>query len=211
MTIKVRAGPIAPLAQTGMRRRGGVCAGRDSEWDRCRAFSHSQAVRCRFTGQCLWGLAPPPLRNENLAAAGLTPARLGPVEAEGQCGAGACGTVDCCHERESQTHLWEAPAGGTSRHCHRGATRPQLTIERALPGPAGGQARFRMLGSAFEPTAIHKPATADCGRIGCAGRVGGSAGSRGEDVLCCAGVEHSPGRGGQRADRRVQRTSWRAP
>ena len=36
-----------------VRRRGGVCAGRDSEWDRCRAFSHSPPVRCRFTGQPL--------------------------------------------------------------------------------------------------------------------------------------------------------------
>src|SRR3954447_3379066 len=80
-----------------------------------------------FTGQCLWGLAPPPRSSENLAAAGLTPARLGAFKPVGQCGAGACGTVDCCHERESQTHPWEAPTGGTERPCHRGATQPELT------------------------------------------------------------------------------------
>ena len=74
--------------------------------------------------------------------AGLTPARLGPVDAEGQCGAGACGTVDCCHERESQTHLWEAPTGGTQGPCERGATRPHLTTEHARPGPANGRAPF---------------------------------------------------------------------
>jgi hypothetical protein len=67
----------------------------------------------RFTGQCLWRLEPPPRSSENLAAAGLTPARLGAVEPVGQCGAGACGTVDCCHERESQTRNWEAPTGGS--------------------------------------------------------------------------------------------------
>jgi hypothetical protein len=60
-------------------------------------------------------LAPSPLRDENPSAAGLTPARLGAVEPVRERGAGGCGTVDCCHERESQTHLWEAPLGGTYR------------------------------------------------------------------------------------------------
>jgi NAD(P)-dependent dehydrogenase (short-subunit alcohol dehydrogenase family) len=95
--------------------------------DKLRAAAQTRSQNGGFTGQCLWRLAPPPLRNENLTAAGLTPARLGPVEAEGQYGAGACGTVDCCHERESQTHTWEAPTDGTSCPGDEGATRTQLT------------------------------------------------------------------------------------
>ena len=98
--------------------------------------------RRAFTGQCRWRLAPPPLRNENLAAAGLTPARLGPVEAEGQCGAGACGTVDCCHERESQTHPWEAPTGGAHRPFDEGVRRKQLTTEHGSPGLPVGRPVF---------------------------------------------------------------------
>src|SRR6516162_5558403 len=54
---------------------------------------------------------------------------LVPKEAEGQCGAGACGTVGCCCEREGQTHLWEAPAGGWLCPCYHGATQPELTTE----------------------------------------------------------------------------------
>jgi hypothetical protein len=53
-----------------------------------------------------------------------------------QRGPGACGTVDCCHEREGQTHVWEAPPGGTHRPVYQGDRRRQLTTERAPPGPA---------------------------------------------------------------------------
>jgi len=53
----------------------------------------------------------------------------------GQRGAGACGTVDCCHERERQTHNWEAPPGGPHRPFGHGAHPPDLTTERAHPGP----------------------------------------------------------------------------
>ena len=135
------AGMTAPSArgpaQTGRRLRG-----RDSEWDRCNAFSHRRRGPRGFTGQCRWRLAPPPLRNENLAAAGLTPARLGLVEAEGQCGAGACGTVDCCHERESQTHPWEAPTGGAHRPFDEGVRRKQVTTEHGSPGLPVGRPVF---------------------------------------------------------------------
>jgi hypothetical protein len=56
-----------------------------------------------------------------------------------QRGAGACGTVDCCHERESQTHLWEAPSGGPHRPFAQGAHQPHLTTEHAHTGlPVGG-------------------------------------------------------------------------
>src|SRR5215207_8345940 len=73
-------------------------------------------------------------------AAGLTPARLGAVVRARvrQRGAGACGTVDCCHERESQTHLWEAPSGGPHRPFAQGAHQPHLTTEHAHTGlPVG--------------------------------------------------------------------------
>ena len=53
-----------------------------------------------------------------------------------QRGPGACGTVDCCHERESQTHLWEAPPGGTHRPFDPGVRGPELTTEHAHPSPA---------------------------------------------------------------------------
>ena len=43
----------------------------------------------------------------------------------------ACGTVDCCHEREGQLHSWKAPPGGTHHPVDRGARHPQLTTERA--------------------------------------------------------------------------------
>jgi hypothetical protein len=44
-----------------------------------------------------------------------------------------------CQERESQTHPWEAPPGGTHRPVDRGDCRPQLTTERARASrPAGG-------------------------------------------------------------------------
>ena len=75
-------------------------------------------------------LAPSPVRNENPAAAGLTPMRLGAFEPVRQRGAGAYGTVDCCHERESQTRNWKAPPDGTSRHRDNGATHSHLTTER---------------------------------------------------------------------------------
>jgi hypothetical protein len=52
-----------------------------------------------------------------------------------QRGAGACGTVDCCHGRESQTHPWEAPPGGIHRPVNQGVTPPQLTTEPAHPRP----------------------------------------------------------------------------
>ena len=63
-----------------------------------------------------------------------------------QRGAGACGTVDCCHERESQTHPWEAPPGGTHRPFDRGARQPQLTTERAQTGPADASPAFACSG-----------------------------------------------------------------
>ena len=58
----------------------------------------------------------PPLRNENPARPGSTPARLGALEPVRQRGAGTCGTVDCCFERVGQTHPWEVPSG---RHVNR--------------------------------------------------------------------------------------------
>ena len=94
----------------------------------------SSHARRPFTGQCLWRLSRRLGAVRIFAAAGLTPARLGAVEPVGQCGAGARGTVDCCHERESQTHLGRAPTGGSERPCDRGATRPQLKTEHAVPG-----------------------------------------------------------------------------
>ena len=74
-------------------------------------------------------LAPSPLRVENLGVVGLTPVRLGACEPVRQRGAGDCGTVDCCHEREGQTHSWEAPTDGTSCPADQGATPPHLTTE----------------------------------------------------------------------------------
>ena len=91
-----------------------------------------------FAQQRLGRLAPSPMRDENLAVVGLTPARLGAFEPVGQSGAGACGTVDCCHERESQTRTWEAPPDGAWRPDYRGATRPELTTEHARSGPTHG-------------------------------------------------------------------------
>ena len=82
-------------------------------------------------------LAPSPMKSENPFAAGLTPARLGALEPVRQRGAGACGTVDCCHERESQLHTREGPPGGRHR-LHQGVIRPQLTTELALAGPWPG-------------------------------------------------------------------------
>jgi hypothetical protein len=75
--------------------------------------------------------------------------RRRPFEAEGQCGAGACGTVDCCCEREGQTHLSEVPAGGSIRPCYHGATRTDLTTELLIrPGHMVG--RFRVLDVALD-------------------------------------------------------------
>ncbi len=62
-----------------------------------------------------------------------------------QRGPGACGTVDCCHEREGQTHPWEAPPGGTHRPVDPGVRGPALTTERAHPSPADA-------GLVFAPT-----------------------------------------------------------
>ena len=61
--------------------------------------------------------------------------RLGAFEPVRQRGAGACGTVDWCHERESQTRTWKAPTDGRSRHRDQGATHSQLTTEHVSPGP----------------------------------------------------------------------------
>ena len=133
--IRTRAGAALPRALHCPRR--GLTPRRpatDVE-PLCRHFSTPSRL---LTGQCLWRLEPPPRSSENLGAAGLTPARLGAVEPVGQCGAGARGTVDCCHERESQTHHWE----GSYRR--RGASLPprsnptELKTEhavRARPGP----------------------------------------------------------------------------
>jgi hypothetical protein len=79
-----------------------------------------------------------------------------------QRGAGACGTVDCCHERESQTHLWEARAGGTYRIFGQGLRSAQLTTERAQTELADASPRFRVLGAARDPVGVHKPATSKC-------------------------------------------------
>ena len=43
---------------------------------------------------------------------------------------------DDLHEREGHTHLWEAPPGGTHRPVDPGVRGPELTTERAHPGPA---------------------------------------------------------------------------
>ena len=55
---------------------------------------------------------------------------------------GACGTVDCCHERESQTHLWEAPPDGPHRLVGQGARQPQVTTEHARRGLPVGRPAF---------------------------------------------------------------------
>jgi hypothetical protein len=73
------------------------------------------------------------MRDENHCCRRLTPARLGAFEPVRQRGAGACGTVDCCREREGQTHSLKAPTDGTSCPADQGATPPQLTTEPALP------------------------------------------------------------------------------
>ena len=109
-------------------------------------------------------------------AVGPTPVRLGAIEPVGQSGAGACGTVDCCHERESQTRTWEAPTDGTSCPGDQGATRPQLTTKQALRA-ALQPARFRMLGTAFVRTGIHKPATSRTDTLGRLDRDATGAGS----------------------------------
>jgi len=153
---RVRARPTPPLV-VGTPAEGAAPRQPRQQVGPLRAFSHRRHRRDGFTGQCLWRLAPPPLSVENLGAAGLTPARLGPEEAVGQCGAGACGTVDCCHERESQTHIWEAPPGGRHRPFDQGVRRPQLTIEHAPFRPAGRQVRFRVLGWLVGLMGIHKP------------------------------------------------------
>jgi hypothetical protein len=82
------------------------------------------------------------------AAAGLTPARLGAVEPVGQCGAGARGTVDCCHERESQTHYREGSHRRLITSLPPGSNPTPAENRASCPGP--GQARFRMPGTAFE-------------------------------------------------------------
>jgi hypothetical protein len=125
----VRDGPHLSVAREGTKNAASALAARrpcGGGRDGCRTpvafvrYLHrvflqapDAAANGRRGGRRLWRLAPPPRSSENLAAAGLTPARLGAFEPVGQCGAGACGTVDCCHERESQTHPWEAPTGGT--------------------------------------------------------------------------------------------------
>ena len=89
----------------------------------------------QFVRQRPGRLAPSPVRDENPAAAGLTPMRLGAFEPVRQRGAGACGTVDCCHERESQPRTWKAPTDGTSRHRDQGTTHSQLTTGYVAAGP----------------------------------------------------------------------------
>ena len=76
------------------------------------------------------------------SAAGPTPATLGALEPVRQRGAGTCGTVDCCCERESQTHLWEAPSGGPKRPCHPGAAGHLLTTERVRAGLANARGQI---------------------------------------------------------------------
>ena len=74
-------------------------------------------------------------------AVGLTPVRLGAIEPVGQSGAGACGTVDCCHERESQTHTWEALP--TVHPVPAIRSNPAPADNRAGPqGPANGRPVF---------------------------------------------------------------------
>ena len=86
-----------------------------------------------------------------------------------QRGAGACGTVDCCHEREGQTHLWEAPPGGPHRPFGQGVRRPQLTTEHAHSGlsPAGPFSHARI---ALYPKGIHRPASPKRGSLAPANR-----------------------------------------
>jgi hypothetical protein len=87
-------------------------------------------------------LAPAPLRDENPFCRRLTPVRLGALEPVRQRGAGACGTVDCCHEREGQTHPREAPTDGTSCPADRGAAPPPADNRACSPGPAVRPTRF---------------------------------------------------------------------
>ena len=81
------------------------------------SVSRSEAGPWRVTSATASRTAPcaAPLSDENPSAAGLTPARLGAVEPMRQRGAGARRTVDCCHKRESQTRLWEAPLAAHGR------------------------------------------------------------------------------------------------
>jgi hypothetical protein len=56
-----------------------------------------------------------------------------------------------CHERESQTHLWEAPPGGPYRPFGQGVRRPQLTTERAQTGLADVSPGFACSGRPMTP------------------------------------------------------------
>jgi transposase len=58
---------------------------------------------------------------------GLTPAPLGALLSP--CGAGACGAVDCCFERVSQTHLGRSPPGDAEAVWHGGGVM-DVVVER---------------------------------------------------------------------------------
>jgi hypothetical protein len=94
-----------------------------------------------------------------------------------QRGAGACGTVDCCHERESQTHIWEAPPGGPHRPVGQGARQPHLTIEHAHPGLPVGRPPFARSNRSSPSREIHKPATDEGGTVRAATTPGCSMGT----------------------------------
>src|ERR687896_1632725 len=61
---------------------------------------------------------------------GSTPARLGALEPVRQRGAGTCGTVDCCCEREGQTHTREAPSGRQDKLPSEGSRPVDVMVER---------------------------------------------------------------------------------
>jgi len=90
---------------------------------------------------------------------------------------GACGTVDGCHGRESQTHPWKAPPGGPHRPAGQGARQPQLRTApraRGLHKPASMEAAARAVqsGCCREPrdasslTSVRNPNTAETDRLG---------------------------------------------
>ena len=76
--IRTRAGAALPRALRCPRRGLTPRPPATDVEPLCRHFSASSRL---FTGQCQWRLEPPPRSSENLAAAGLTPARLGALRA----------------------------------------------------------------------------------------------------------------------------------
>jgi len=139
-----------------LRRRGKVCAG----WSRWRVgpLPGLATTPWRFTGQCLWRLAPPPLRDENPRRRRGDAGEAWSQEAGGQCGAGACGTVDCCCEREGQTHsgrllpaAGHIPASGGSAGPSSQLSTPHSGLPSGRPSSACPARRSAWRGFTSQP------------------------------------------------------------